>query len=81
MRYDAPSGGHDDTVMSLAIAWQGVTGHVRRAANADFFKSAMDANAALTKSGLYMGEADRTPSEYPEGGAGGNPWSASRWQH
>lgn len=27
MRYQAPEGGHDDCVMSLAIAWQGVTEH------------------------------------------------------
>jgi hypothetical protein len=27
LRYSAPSGGHDDTVMSLAFAWHGMTGH------------------------------------------------------
>jgi len=26
MRYGAPAGLHDDTVMALAIAWQGLTG-------------------------------------------------------
>jgi phage terminase large subunit-like protein len=26
LRYSAPSGGHDDTVMSLAFAWHGMTG-------------------------------------------------------
>jgi hypothetical protein len=28
-RYTAPSGGHDDTVMALAMAWSGVSGQHR----------------------------------------------------
>lgn len=70
-----PAGGHDDTVMALVIAWQGVTGHKRSRGHADFFRTAMEANAGLTKSAVDGGELNRLPSEYPMGGSGGSRWS------
>jgi phage terminase large subunit-like protein len=78
MRYEAPNGGHDDCVMALAIAWQGITGHNRTKSHAEHFRAAMTANASLTKSSMG-GDSDLTPSDYPEGGAGGNPWYGRRW--
>jgi phage FluMu gp28-like protein len=39
MRYEAPSGGHDDCVLALCIAWQGVAGHKRKTFDAAFMKS------------------------------------------
>jgi hypothetical protein len=80
MRYDAPSGGHDDTVMALAIAWQGIAGRKRRAFDPQFMKSIMDINASLTRSGMSNGcgnEMDRLPSDYPDGGGGS--WEPGRW--
>src|SRR3954453_21843068 len=47
MRYDAPAGGHDDTVMSLAIAWQGLVGRNRRILDPAFARAITDANADL----------------------------------
>jgi len=70
MRYGAPSGGHDDTVMALAIAWQGVAGKKHRLDPA-FFRSMMDINSELSGAGPWHGagsDMDRLPSDYPEGG-------------
>jgi phage FluMu gp28-like protein len=80
MRYQAAKGGHDDIVMALCIAWQGVAGHKHTENRAEFFKSAMEANASLTKSGRGGG-SDFMPSEYPEGGGvlTTNPWNPRRW--
>jgi hypothetical protein len=84
MRYDAPSGGHDDTVMALAIAWQGVADSRKRHFNADYAKVFAEANAGLTRSGSGWGD-DRVPSDYPEGGnsvwSGQSPFNPSRWSH
>jgi phage FluMu gp28-like protein len=77
MRYDAPSGGHDDSVMALAIAWQGVAGKKRRAFDPEFMRQVAAINAGLfrsTKSDGDGGAMDRLPSEFPMGGSGGNRW-------
>jgi phage FluMu gp28-like protein len=77
MRYDAPSGGHDDTVMALAIAWQGIAGKKRRAFDPEFMRQVTAINAGLTRSTRSDGSSsatDRLPSEYPMGGSGGNRW-------
>ena len=79
MRYDAPSGGHDDTVMALAIAWQGVAGKRRRAFDPEFMRQITSINAGLTKPASGQGDGgamDRLPSEYPMGGSGGS----NRWR-
>jgi hypothetical protein len=70
MRYGAPSGGHDDTVMALAIAWQGVAGSTRRNPFAGFGAELADVNAGLTRSGESGFDApDRLPHEFPLGGS------------
>ena len=83
MRYSAPEGGDDDTVMSLAIARVGIAGSRKRKFNPDLAKAFPEANAGLTRSGMSLGEEDRRPSDYPEGGsrsfAAGNPFNPSRW--
>jgi hypothetical protein len=63
MRYEAPSGGHDDLVMALAIGWQGVAGRKRRTIDPEFMRSIM-----AISDDLSGGEMDRLPSEYPVGG-------------
>ena len=82
MRYEAPSGGHDDLVMALAIAWQGVAGRKAKALDAEFMRSFVEANAEM---GGYRGggETDRLPSEYPEGGrtSGQSVFSPRRWSN
>jgi phage FluMu gp28-like protein len=72
MRYEAPSGGHDDTVMALAIAWQGVAGRKRTQFDAEFMQSLAAANQELAgyRSG---GEGALLPHDYPMGG------NARRW--
>ena len=77
MRYDAPSGGHDDTVMALAIAWQGIAGKKRRAFDPEFMRQIMAINSGLTRSATSGGDGgaiDRLPSEFPMGSGGGNRW-------
>jgi hypothetical protein len=74
MRYEAPDGGHDDMVMALAIAWQGVAGRKHRALDPAFWASANE-NLWGHRGG---GDADRTPSDYPMGGSdlrGPHRWS------
>ncbi|MGA2772541.1 MAG: hypothetical protein ABSG26_17155 [Bryobacteraceae bacterium] len=61
MRYEAPSGGHDDTVMALAIGWQGVVGCKQKALNAEFMHSMMAGNVGLV-----------APSAWRMGGGGGS---------
>jgi phage FluMu gp28-like protein len=76
MRYDAPSGGHDDTVMALAIAWHGIAGK-KRGLDPAFFRSVMDMNAGLAGTSGWRGaggDADTLASHYPEGGTGGKRW-------
>jgi phage FluMu gp28-like protein len=78
MRYDAPAGGHDDTVMALAIAWQGITTGKKHRLDPAFMRSVMAANNELSGSGGWRGigsDTDLLPSEFPEGGKGIN----KRW--
>ena len=82
MRYEAPSGGHDDIVMALAIAWQGITAGKKKELDAEHFRACAEATASLTRAGMMGGDGgsmDRLPGEYPEGGAGGNAFSGKRW--
>src|ERR1035441_4883440 len=65
MRYEAPSAGHDDLVMALAIGWQGVAGRKRKALDPEFMRQIMALNGDL--SGSDGGDIDRLPSEYPPG--------------
>jgi hypothetical protein len=83
MRYQAPEGGHDDCVMSLAIAWQGVADSRKRKFNPDMARVFAEANAGLTRSAMSMGAEDKVPSDYQEGGStcSVNPWSSNRWSH
>ena len=77
MRYDAPSGGHDDTVMALAIGWQGIAGKQRRPFNPEFMRQITAINSGLTRSATSDGDGgamNRLPSEYPTGGRGGYRW-------
>ena len=74
MRYEAPSGGHDDMVMALAIGWQGVAGRKRNVIDGAFMRAIIAANEDLSSCD-GPGEMDRLPSEYPMGGPGGRRWS------
>jgi hypothetical protein len=49
MRYEAPTGGHDDAVMALAIAWQGVARHKNTIIDEEFFARTWEINAELTR--------------------------------
>ncbi len=73
MRYEAPSGGHDDIVLALAIAWQGLAGHKKHSVNAESFSRILALNDELKRnnmSGDDGGLMDRLPHEFPEGGSG-----------
>ena len=74
MRYEAPSGGHDDMVMSLAIGWSGIAGRKHKALNPEFMRQIMEVNGDLC--GGDGGDMERLPSDYPEGGSqGSRRWS------
>lgn len=81
----ALAGSHDDTVLALAIAWQGVAGHARRKIATDFFQSVMAVNVSLSGNSHRDTRDERTPSDFPEGGSRsvttGNPFNPSRWSH
>jgi hypothetical protein len=83
IRYEAPTGSHDDTVLALAIAGQGVAGHARRKIATDFFQSVMAANVSLSGNRRRDARDEPTPSDFPEGGSrsftSGNPFNPSRW--
>jgi phage FluMu gp28-like protein len=68
MRYDAPAGGHDDTVMALAIAWQGITTGKKQRIDPAFMAQIFAINGSLGGHRSTGGDMDRLPSEYPEGG-------------
>jgi phage FluMu gp28-like protein len=53
MRYEAPTGGHDDTVMALAIAWQGVESHKKTSIDEEFFARTWEINAELTRPSVW----------------------------
>jgi hypothetical protein len=78
MRYSAPSGGHDDTVMSLALAWHGYAGAVKQSALTAINWSA--ANEALA-----TGSPWRADQSYGEGYDSGATTRAQvlhqRWTH
>lgn len=76
MRYGAPSGGHDDLVMALAIAWQGITTGKKKSFDPAFMQSIASMNAELSGYGRFGDE--RLPSEYPEGGVKGQE-RRGRW--
>lgn len=76
----------DDTILALAIAWQGVAGHARRKIATDFFQSVMAVDVSLSGSSHCDARDERTPSDFPEGGSRsvtttGNPFNPSRWSH
>jgi phage FluMu gp28-like protein len=82
MRYEAPNHGHDDCVMALAIAWQGVTAGKRRTLDAEHFRVCSEINEELAQASPWHGagsESDQLPHEYPEGGTGGSAFSSKRW--
>lgn len=49
MRYGAPAGGHDDTVMALAIAWQAVARHKKYSIDEELFARTWRINAELRR--------------------------------
>jgi hypothetical protein len=77
MRYAAPEGGHDDTVLALAIAWQGL-GESNTRLSPEAMKMFTEANANLRGS-RWSASDERTPSDYPLGGSSRNPFSSRRW--
>jgi hypothetical protein len=68
MRYSAPAGAHDDIVMALAIAWQGLGKAVRRVSDLAGVASILEANAQLERPSQW----DMGPS-FSEAG--------TRWTH
>jgi phage FluMu gp28-like protein len=78
MRYQAPDGGHDDSVIALAIAWVGVAGHKKSATDKEYFARVMSINEGLTRAGMSNADGagmDRLPSDYPMGGRRPNRWN------
>lgn len=67
MRYEAPSGGHDDLVMALAIGWQGVAGRKRNVIDAAMMRAFFEANDEM-EGYRDGGEMNKLPSEFPMGG-------------
>ena len=76
------AGSHDDTVLALANAWQGVAAHARSKIATDFFQSLMAANVSLSGNSHRDARDEPTPSDFPEGGSrsvtSGNPFNPSR---
>jgi hypothetical protein len=62
LRYSAPEGGHDDTVMALAMAWTQVSGQCRLASQGifDLYKQEAEALAAGKVTPIDRGEAPQT---------------------
>lgn len=66
MRYEACAGGHDDTVMALAIAWQGVAVSKKQRLDREFFSGLSEVNRSLAGSRYGTGnggDMDRLPHE------------------
>lgn len=66
MRYEACAGGHDDTVMALAIAWQGIASAKKQRSDREFFAGLGEVNRSLAGSRYGTGnggDMDRLPHE------------------